>query len=125
MKTQTEIQIEIEATDKAVSALKADRAALPKNDDSLAARRLDSEIEEGLGRIATLSDEMKFKVTQIADGRKQKTVDAPSKEEAIRKAFGVACDIKDLGAGSNYHAFIASGLPYGPGTLPVWRVVSL
>ena len=57
MKTQTEIQIEIEATDKAVSALKAERAALPKNDDSLAARRFDTEIEEGLGRIATANDE--------------------------------------------------------------------
>jgi predicted N-acetyltransferase YhbS len=57
MRTQTEIQIEIEATDKAVSALKTERSAMPKNEESLAASRLDEEIEEGLGRIATLNDE--------------------------------------------------------------------
>lgn len=57
MKTKQQIKIEIEATDREVSALREQRAALPKNDDSLDARRLDLEIEEGLGRIADLNDE--------------------------------------------------------------------
>lgn len=54
---RNEIQAQIEATDREVSALREERAQLPKNDDSLAARRLDSEIEAGLGRIAELNDQ--------------------------------------------------------------------
>jgi hypothetical protein len=53
---RTELQSKIEATDREVSKLREERAALPKNDDSLAARRLDTEIEEGLRCIAELND---------------------------------------------------------------------
>lgn len=54
---RNEIQAQIEATDREVTKLREERATLPKNDDSLAARRLDSEIEAGLGRIAELNDQ--------------------------------------------------------------------
>jgi hypothetical protein len=54
---RNEIQAKIEATDREVSKLREERATLPKNDESLAARRLDTEIEEGLGRIAELNDQ--------------------------------------------------------------------
>lgn len=54
---RNEIQAQIEATDREVTKLREERAILPKNDDSLAARRLDSEIEAGLGRIAELNDQ--------------------------------------------------------------------
>lgn len=56
-KTKQQIQNEIETTDRAVSTLREQRAELPKNDDSLDARRLDGEIEAGLSRIAELNDE--------------------------------------------------------------------
>lgn len=51
-----EIQNAIEIADRAVSALREQRADFP--DDSLDARRLDREIEAGLGRIADLNDEL-------------------------------------------------------------------
>lgn len=59
---RNEIQAQIESIDREVTNLREERAALPKNDDSLAARRLDSEIEAGLGRIAELNDEESFAV---------------------------------------------------------------
>lgn len=55
--SRNEIQAKIEATDRNVSELRAERATMPKNDDSLAARRLDTEIEDGLADIAKLNDE--------------------------------------------------------------------
>lgn len=57
MKNKSAIQAEIETTDHNASTLREQRAKLPKHDESLEARRLDSEIEAGLGRIAELNDE--------------------------------------------------------------------